>query len=104
MNYGFDFLTALPFYGLLVMGIASLIPRAQHVADRIELGRDNPRAADLKPNLAQRVCLFLPGLCALWAFVAWGSPWAAVLLVVAYLVSFAAMIVFLRGPARPSRR
>ena len=101
MNYGFDFLTTLPFYALLVLGVASLIPRAQYVADRIELLRMNSRADELRPNLAQRVSLFLPGLCTLWAFIGWRSPTAALMLVVVYLAAFATMIVFLRGPKRP---
>ena len=104
MNYGFDFLTQWPFYLLMTFGVAALIPRAQYVAERIERRQHNPHAGELRPTLAQRACLFLPGLCALWAMVSMRSPWAAVILVAVYLVAFAGMIVFLRGPKQETKR
>ena len=100
MNYGFAFLSQPPFYLLLIVGIAALIPRARFAADRIEARANNPHVGELTPNLAQRLCLFLPGICALYAVVALRSPWAGVVLVAAYLLTFTAMILFLRGPSR----
>lgn len=98
MDYSFAFLSHPAFYFLLVMGITALIPRARYVADRIDARVMNPHIGELKPNLAQRVCLFIPGICALYAVVVMRSPWSGVLLVAVFLIAFVLMIMGFKSP------
>jgi hypothetical protein len=98
MNW--DFLSQPPFYYLLFIGMAAMIPRARYIADRFEAQSQSPDAPPLKPNLAQRITLFLPGICALYGVFLLQSMMAGVLLVVAYLIMFAGLIIWFRGPVQ----
>lgn len=80
------------FWILLVVGLVALWPRVTYLAERERMPGD-----DLQPTLAQRLVLIVPGLCAFIAVIWLQSIPAGVALVVAYVLSFAVMIVVMRG-------
>lgn len=97
MNYTFSFLANANFYTLLILGLLALLPRARYTADRMQAltPEDLER---IKPNLAQRVCLLIPGLCVFSCIVMFGYVVGAVALLVVYLSVYVGMVMVLKGP------
>ncbi|MEM6393279.1 MAG: hypothetical protein AAF797_10940 [Planctomycetota bacterium] len=87
-----SFLTNPYFYGIAVMGVIAMYPRVVHLVEREAAA---PR--EVKPNLAQRFALLIPGLAVFCSVFMFQSLWAGVALVVCFGVGYAAMIVWVRG-------
>ena len=97
MHYGTAFLSDPYFYYLLIIGVTAMLPRARYAAERA--AEANPtRAEMIRPTMAQRLCLFIPGLCVFAAVALLRYVTGAAVLLVIFLIAYAAMIVLLRGP------
>ena len=97
MGYSFDFLTDASWYTLLVLGCLAMIPRARYTADRM-MALTPEAAGRIKPSLAQRVCLFIPGLAVFSCIVMFNYVYGAVALLVAYLLVYVGLIFLFKRP------
>ncbi len=80
------------FWVLMLVGLAALWPRVSYLA---ELQR-NPSAQDRSPSLAERLVMLVPGVCAFAAVVMFGSLLAGGMLVLAYVLGFAGLVLYAR--------
>ncbi|MEL7088634.1 MAG: hypothetical protein AAGL98_09385 [Planctomycetota bacterium] len=98
MNFTLSFLTDANYWVLMVLGCLALLPRARYTADRMAA----LTPADLqriKPRLAQRACLLIPGICVFACVVMFGYATGAALLLVMYLLVYVGIIIALKDPA-----
>ena len=97
MDYSFSFLGDMNYWVLLALGGLALLPRARFTADRMaaltpeELQR-------IKPNLAQRACLLIPGVCVFACVVMFQYATGAAVLLIAYLGLYIGLIMMLKAP------
>ncbi|MEM1108192.1 MAG: hypothetical protein AAGH99_05815 [Planctomycetota bacterium] len=92
MNWTTSFLSDQYFYSLLVIGTLAMIPRARYVADRIL----SLKPEEIKPNFAQRVCIFIPGICVFACIGMFRYALGAIVLLVAYIVGFALLTLLFK--------
>lgn len=97
MDYSLAFLQSVHFYYLLLIGCAAMIPRARYIADKAA-AISSTAAAEIKPSIAQRACLFIPGICVFASILLLRNPVAAGVLLVSYIAVYIVMILFFRGP------
>jgi len=96
VGYDLSFLSSMHFYYLLLIGAGAMIPRARYVLDRAA-GLSAVPARVVKPSLAQRACLFIPGLSVFMAIVLLANALAAGVLLFVFIGVYIAMILFFRG-------
>lgn len=97
MNFTFSFLSDVNFWVLMALGGLALIPRARYTADRMKALTPD-ELERIKPNLAQRACLLIPGICVFACVVMFQYATGAVVLLMAYLAVYVGMIMVLKGP------
>lgn len=98
MDYSFAFVQSVHFYYLLLIGCAAMIPRARYIADKAA-AISSTAANEIKPSIAQRACLFIPGICVFTSILLLRNPVAAGVLLVTYITVYIVMILFFRGPS-----
>ncbi|MEM1212940.1 MAG: hypothetical protein AAGI68_11665 [Planctomycetota bacterium] len=86
------FLSNPYFYGIVVLGVMAFYPRVVYL-----LEREAAAPREIKPSLTQRFALLIPCLAVFFSVFLFRELWAGVVLVVVYGVSYAAMIVWMRG-------
>ncbi|MEM8739508.1 MAG: hypothetical protein AAGG38_13680 [Planctomycetota bacterium] len=92
MHYGFDFLQDRYFYFLLLIGALALLPRARYTAQRAAaLTAD--AAAQITPNLAERICVFFPGLGVFACVALLQYVTGAAILLAVFLLLYVVMIM-----------
>ncbi|MEM9882306.1 MAG: hypothetical protein AAF800_05260 [Planctomycetota bacterium] len=85
------------FYSLALIGAMAMLPRARYAADRA--AALTPEAGQhIKPNFAQRVCLFIPGLCLFACIGMFGYVLGAMVLLAVYVAVFIVMIQLFKQP------
>ena len=92
------FLSDPYFYYMLILGCLAMLPRARYTADRM-LALSPDEAQRIKPNLPQRACLFIPGLCVFACIVMFGYLSGAVTLLVVFLLVYVGLVMILKGPS-----
>ena len=95
MHTGFNFLSDPYFYYLLAIGGLAMLPRARFTADRAA-APNQAQAEAIKPDLAQRLCLLLPGLCLLSCVMMLRYATGAAVLLVAYLLAYMLLILLFK--------
>jgi len=96
MNWTSSFLTDQYFYYLLVLGGMAMIPRARYTADRM-LALSAAQAEKIKPNFAQRVCVFIPGICVFACVGMFQYALGAIVLLVMFLVMYFVLIMLFKA-------
>lgn len=97
MNFTFSFLADVNYWVLLGLGGLALLPRARFTADRMSaLTPDELQR--IKPSIAQRACLLIPGICVFACVVMFQYATGAVVLLMSYLAIYVGMIIALKGP------
>lgn len=100
MNWTTSFFTDQYFYYLLILGGMAMIPRARYTADRM-LALSAAEAQKIKPNFAQRVCVFIPGICVFASIGMFGYALGAIVLLVSFMVIyFVLILLFKAGSSR----
>ncbi|MEM9916288.1 MAG: hypothetical protein AAF911_15140 [Planctomycetota bacterium] len=96
MNWTTSFLTNQYFYFLLILGGMAMIPRARYTADRM-LALSAAEAEKITPNFAQRVCVFIPGICVFAAIGMFRYALGAIALLVAFIMIYVVLIFLFKG-------
>ncbi len=96
MNWSTSFLTDPYFYYLLVLGGMAMIPRARYTADRM-LALSAAEAQKITPNFAQRVCVFIPGICVVACIGMFHYALGAIVLLVMFLVIYFVLIMLFKA-------
>ena len=98
MQYGWSFLGQPVFWVLLVLGCLAMVPRARYTAARMSRLRPVDGRA-VEPTALQRICLFIPGFCVFFCLALFGYVTGAIVMLVAYLGLYVAMIFWFKTPA-----
>ncbi|MEM9418456.1 MAG: hypothetical protein AAGA25_05275 [Planctomycetota bacterium] len=96
MNWTTDFLTNPYFYYMLVLGGMAMIPRARYTADRM-LALSAEEAQKIQPNFAQKVCVFIPGLCVFACIGMFRYAAGAIALIVAFILIYIVLIMMFKA-------
>ncbi|MEM7625800.1 MAG: hypothetical protein AAF333_09235 [Planctomycetota bacterium] len=97
MNFTFSFLAVGNYWVLLVLGCLAMLPRARYTIERMKaLTPDDLQR--IKPSIAQRVCLLIPGICVFACVVILQHATGAFVLLLVYLSVYFGLIMMLKGP------
>ncbi|MBB6429020.1 hypothetical protein [Algisphaera agarilytica] len=91
-----DFLANQYFYYMLLIGGMALLPRARFTANRA-LALSAEEAEKIQPNAAQRVCVFIPGLCVFACIGMFRYALGAIVLLLFYIVIYVALIMLFKA-------
>jgi hypothetical protein len=95
IHYGLAFLTDPAWYTLLVLGCVAMVPRAGYTAAKMS-AVSRSASQSITPNLAQRICLFIPGFCVFGCIGLLGYVSGALTLLVAFLTIYIVMVLTLK--------